>query len=67
MKDGHGEPDNVLVMVKDERTCSILQEYLEVGGKPMLQRMFLSYLESREEQHQRGKKTKNISDKNLEL
>jgi hypothetical protein len=39
-------------MVKDERTCTQLQEYLEVGGKVMLERRFQKYLESKQEQQQ---------------
>src|SRR5690348_865194 len=39
-------------MVKDERTCTQLQEYLELGGKVMLERRFQKYLESKNEQHQ---------------
>jgi len=35
-----GGSGQTLVMVRDERTCMQLQEYLAVGGKPMLERLF---------------------------
>jgi len=42
-----GLPGKVLVMVKDERTCTQIQEMLEVGERIMLERRFLRYLESK--------------------
>lgn len=35
-----GSGGQTLIMVKDERTCMQLQEYLAVGGKRMLERLF---------------------------
>lgn len=42
-----GEPGKILVMVRDERTRTQLQEVLEVGAREMLNNRFEKFLESR--------------------
>lgn len=44
-------------MVKDERTCTLLQDCLELGGKKMLKELFVNYLKSKEEQTHRASLT----------
>jgi DNA excision repair protein ERCC-4 len=43
---GKGQPSGarVLVLFRDDRTCAQLREYLQVGGRAMLERRFTHYL-----------------------
>ncbi len=40
-------------MVRDDKTCTQLQEYLEMGGAGMLRKSFLRFIEAKEQQAQR--------------
>lgn len=47
-----GKAGKILVIVKDETTCTQLQEYLDMGGSSMLKRRFQKYLEYKQEQRE---------------
>ena len=51
---GTTEPGRILIAVRDERTCRQVQEYLSLGGKTMLMRLWTQYLATRQKAREQG-------------
>ncbi len=56
-----GPSGKILVMVKDERTCIQLHEYLQHGGSSVLFEQFRGYVEKKAQQQQEQKHPPSVS------